>query len=158
NYDGQTSEAVNAYIKLGKSTSVDASQLARCRPAWAKPLITSVRTLDDGGNDTSHYLLGSDAHVEITFEMPPGMPPLRQPNMGVVVTHPPLAIIGGINMRMMGFRGDRPAYPSGTIRCRIKHLPLIQGEYSLDIWLGDALVDYDMLAAVARFEIEVTDL
>jgi len=157
-YVGQTPEAVAAYMKLGKAFSRDASQLARCRPSWAKPLITGVRTVDESGNDTSHYLLGSDVLVEISFELPPGVPPLRQPNMGVIINHPTLGIVGGVNMRMTGFRGDRPTYKSGVMLCRIKQIPLIQGEYSIDVWLGDAHVDYDTLPGVARFEIEVTDV
>jgi lipopolysaccharide transport system ATP-binding protein len=157
-YEGETPRAVEAYMKLGKTVTQDPSHLARCRPAWGKPLITSVRTVDEEGNDNAHFLLGADVLVEVSFEMPPGMSPLKTPNLGVVVSHPTLGIIGGVNMRITGYRADRPDYESGVIQCRIKQTPLLQGEYSLDVWLGDGHVDYDMLAGVARFEIEVADV
>jgi lipopolysaccharide transport system ATP-binding protein len=157
NFAGETALAVQAYMSLGKTTRGDAASLARCRPAWAKPMIQSVRTIDESGNDCGQYLLGSDVLLEVAFDVG-ALPPLTTPNLGIVVNHPTLGIIGGVNMRMTGYKAERPSYQNGVIRCRIKQTPLLQGEYSVDIWLGDAHVDYDMLAAVSTFEIEVADV
>jgi lipopolysaccharide transport system ATP-binding protein len=84
--------------------------------------------------------------------------PLKTPVMGIVVNHPTLGIIGGVNTRMTGFQPDRSGYASGVFRCRVRDTPLLQGEYSIDVWLGDGHVDQDTLAGVTRFEIEVADV
>jgi lipopolysaccharide transport system ATP-binding protein len=149
-FTGDTTEAVQAYMGLGK-------MLARCRPAWAKPFIQSVRTVDESGNDCGQFLLGSDVFLEVAFDTA-NEPALKQPNLGIVVSHPTLGNIGGVNMRMTGFDAKRSEYDRGIIRCRIKDTPLLQGEYTVDVWLGDGHVDLDMLAGVARFEVEVSDI
>jgi lipopolysaccharide transport system ATP-binding protein len=157
NFAGETALAIQAYMSLGKKPVGDAESLARCRPAWAKPLIRSVRTIDESGNDCGQYLLGADVLLEVAFDMG-SLPPMTAPNLGIVINHPTLGIIGGVNMRMTGYKADRRSYENGMIRCRIKQTPLLQGEYSLDVWLGDGHIDYDMLASVSRIEIEVADV
>jgi lipopolysaccharide transport system ATP-binding protein len=156
-YDGSPADAVQQYMQLGKARTDDAESLARCRPAWAKPLIQSVRTVDEDGNPCSHFLMGSDIGIEMSFETGK-YPPLSAPVMGVVVNHSTQGTVGGVNMRMTGFSPGGGPHTSGVLRCWLQDVPLLQGSYSVDVWLGDGPGDLDSVAGLAQFEVEAADV
>jgi hypothetical protein len=47
---------------------------------------------------------------------------------------------------------------SGRIRCELPRLPLLQGAYAIDLWLGDGPADVDMLSEYLRFTIDDADV
>ncbi len=156
-YQGSPENAVQQYMRLGKVRKEDAESLSRCRPSWAKPLIQSVRTIDAEGNECGQFLLGSDIGIEMAFDVGK-YPALAAPVMGVVISHPTLGVIGGVNTRMTGFSPDEGPYSRGVMRCRLEQTPLLQGTYSVDVWLGDGTGDLDTVAGLAQFEIEAADV
>ena len=77
--------------------------------AAAQYLVKEVGSFHIGGRTAT--LTGMPVK-EVAFS--PGMPPLKTPNLGLVVSHPTLGIIGGVNMRITGYRADRHDYESGV--------------------------------------------
>ena len=134
---------------------VRTDRLRLSRPAWAKNWITDVRLLDDHGCERSSFGLGESITVEVRFS---GDGTLRRPVLGIVVNHQTKGAVGGVNSRMTGYQPARSEHSAGIFRCRVKRPPLLQGEYSLDVWLGDGPVDVDMVAEVLQFSVEERDV
>jgi len=131
--------------------------MQKCRPAWAHPLITSARLLDETGQETQSFPLGSDITIEMTFDAI-NMTRLRSPTMGVIVNHVTQGVVGGVNTRMTGFWMDNGLYNSATLQCVIERTPFLQGSYSMDLWLGDGPTDLDSLSEYLSFNVEETDI
>ena len=156
-YVGDTESGIRHYMTLTKSHNADDHDLRRCRPGWATPLIQSARTVDEEGKDCQQFFLGGDITFEMEFDTA-GHEPISAPVMGVVVRHPTLGVVGGVNTRMSGFESRRGPYTRGVMRCRIKDAPLLQGSYSADLWLGDGPGDLDTITGFLKFEIEAADV
>jgi hypothetical protein len=78
--------------------------------------------------------------------------------MGVVINHLIFGTVGGVNTRMTGFCSNSKPYASATMRCTLKRTPFLQGEYTVDVWLGDGSVDVDTVTGYLSFLIEDTDV
>jgi hypothetical protein len=100
--------------------------------------------------------MGSEVTLEMTFRAPPGRV-LRRPVMGIVINHATLGTVGGVNTRMTGFESDEPC-AAGVMSCTLKRMPLLQGSYSVELWLGDGHEDLDCLMGYLSFQIEPTDI
>jgi lipopolysaccharide transport system ATP-binding protein len=155
-FSGDTQTGIRRYVALGQATG-GGEDLSRCRPAWARPLIRSVRTVGEGGQDCHNYMLGCDLLVEMSFDTA-GFEPLSQPVMGVVINHQTAGVVGGINTRMTRFDSGRGPYKSGTFRCRIKDAALLPGNYNLDVWLGDGSADLDVITGRLAIELIASDV
>ena len=59
---------------------------------------------------------------------------------------------------MTGFNRTEGPYKSGSIRCSLRKLPFLQGNYTVDVWLGDGAKDLDCLEGYLRFTIEESDI
>src|SRR5262249_36214578 len=109
------------------------------------------------GQECSTFSMGSDITIEMTFNVQDDTP-IRKPIMGVVLNHLVRGTVGGVNMRMTGFQIDVTDYTFARMRCTLLHVPMLQGEYNLDIWLGDGETDVDVLTGYVNFTIEETDI
>jgi lipopolysaccharide transport system ATP-binding protein len=78
--------------------------------------------------------------------------------MGVVVNHSRFGAVGGVNMRMTGHDNYRNSHEKLKLRCQLQDLPFLQGDYSLDLWLGDGRIDVDSLEGALRFNLKPTDV
>jgi lipopolysaccharide transport system ATP-binding protein len=157
-FAGKTEHAIQKYLESGLDTQNNTKgNLQAFRPSWAKPLITSVRVLDSNGREQNRFPLGSDLTFEMTFATQ-GTARLKAPVMGVVINHATFGTIGGVNTRMTGFETDNGSYTSATMRCTLKQTPFLQGNYTVDLWLGDGSVDVDTLTGYLSFCIEETDV
>jgi lipopolysaccharide transport system ATP-binding protein len=156
-FSGDTQTGIRRYVALGQAGSADVQDLSSCRPAWAKPLIQSVRTVDESGQDCRNYMLGAEILVEMSFDTT-GFDPLRQPVMGVIINHQTAGVVCGINTRMTRFDPGRGPFTHATFRCRVKDAPLLAGNYNLDIWLGDGTADLDAIAGRLNIEIVPSDV
>lgn len=155
---GTTESAIKRYLALSTKAKQEATgNLQAFRPSWARPLIKSVRILDSNGKEQSSFALGSDITFEMTFVTPDGNR-LKAPVMGVVIHHATFGIAGGVNTRMTGFCTNNESYASATMRCTLKKVPFLQGEYTADIWLGDGSIDVDTVSGYLSFRIEDTDV
>jgi len=113
--------------------------------------------LDSNDQEQASFPLGSDITFEMTFATQDATR-LKAPVMGVVINHITFGTVGGVNTRMTGFCPDSGSYASATMRCTLKRVPFLQGEYTADIWLGDGSVDVDTLTGYLSFHIEETDI
>ncbi len=157
-FHGETPEAIQQYqeiISLGVNRSNQ--DISTFRPKWATPLIDSVRLLNGNQEETDTFLQGSDIVIEMSFNVK-DRPKIKDPVMGVVISHAMRGVVGGVNTRMTGqdFNGTPTA--RARIQCRLKQPPLLQGNYLVDVWLGDGLVDVDTLTACLHFSIEAHDI
>jgi lipopolysaccharide transport system ATP-binding protein len=161
-FHGRTDQAVQHYMDAaaargGSTDGAAAGSLAISRPAWARPYITSARILGDDGRDQNCFAMPVDLMIELSFEVPAEAAALRQPIMGVVLNHETRGTVGGVNMRMSGFDCRGP-HRSATLRCMLPRLPLLQGQYNLDLWLGDGPQDVDCLMGCLTFTVEPSDI
>ncbi|MBW4603745.1 MAG: ABC transporter ATP-binding protein [Calothrix sp. FI2-JRJ7] len=155
---GRTEHAIEQYLKpAAKSQKDEMSNLQDFRPSWAKPFITSARIIDSRDREQTCIPLLSDITFEMTFATQDASK-LKTPVMGVVINHAIFGTIGGVNTRMTGFETYGNGYASATMKCTLKQLPLLQGNYTVDIWLGDGPVDVDTLTGYISFRVEETDL
>jgi lipopolysaccharide transport system ATP-binding protein len=159
-FRGEAREAIEYYIDEAEKRSQTQGQenlLAGKRASWASPYIVAGRTLDVDGNPCNSFDLGSDLLVEMTVQCPEGTL-LRQPVMGVVVNHALFGTVTTVNMRMTGSDTCTGKFDTLTITGRLKNLPFLQGNYSLDLWLGDGLRDVDAVMGCLNFQILGTDV
>jgi len=155
---GRTESAINHYLASSTKARQEAiGSLQAFRPSWARPLIMSVRVLDSSGQEKTSFALGSDITFEMTFATHDATT-LTNPVMGVVINHLVFGTVGGVNTRMTGFCSDSKPYASATMRCTLKRTPFLQGEYTVDVWLGDGSVDVDTVTGYLSFRIEDTDV
>jgi lipopolysaccharide transport system ATP-binding protein len=155
---GKTEDAIKRYLEASIQSQQEAEgNLQAFRPSWAKPLITSARVLDSKRREQTSFPLGSDINLEMTFDAK-NITKITDPVMGVVINHAVFGTIGGVNTRMTGFETNGSSYNSATMCCTLKKPPFLQGEYTVDIWLGDGPIDVDTLTGYLSFRIEETDI
>lgn len=154
---GKTEAAIKVYLESSILNKDKLEDLQNFRPSWAKPLITSARILDSKGREQTSFSLGADITFEMTFNTS-NKNKIKKPIMGVVINHPIFGTIGGVNTLMTGFETDNENYTSATMRCTLRQIPFLQGNYTVDIWLGDSTVDLDTITGYLNFHIEETDI
>ncbi|HSZ54183.1 MAG TPA: ABC transporter ATP-binding protein [Tepidisphaeraceae bacterium] len=155
-FDGATDEAVAFYASsmAGGQSRVD---LSTFRPSWARPVMSAARLTDAHGNPCASFPMGADIRVEVDFAAPPESP-LRSPVLGVVLNHSTNGILGGVNSRMTASEVESGRYRGGTLGCLMKRPPLLQGNYTIDLWLGDGPSDVDCLLGYLQLEVQATDI
>lgn len=155
---GDTESATKHYLATGETVQAsDDLGMDSFRPSWAKPYITGVKLLNADDVPVNIIPLGSPVTFEVTFAAPPGAK-VRWPVLGVVINHTTFGMTGAVNSRMTNFEVSEGPYQSGKMRCTIEHFPLLQGRYTVDIWLGDGSADVDALIGSLRFDIEDSDV
>jgi lipopolysaccharide transport system ATP-binding protein len=152
--DGSAASVTEAYLRPPEADRRSFASEQR-RPPWAKKWITNVRTLDEGGSECSTFGLGENIIVELEFE---GSDTLHNPVLGIVINHRQKGEVGTVNTRMTGFQPPRRNYSSGVYRCNLIKPPLLQGMYSVDVWLGDGSDDVDALFGMVDFMIGDRDI
>jgi lipopolysaccharide transport system ATP-binding protein len=157
-FSGRVEHAIKLYLESCVQNRLETeNDLHAFRPSWAKPLITSVRILDSDDREQESFPLGADITFEMKFETEE-FAGLKSPVMGVVINHATFGTVGGVNTRMTGFEANGKPYTSATMRCTLKHTPFLQGNYTVDFWLGDGPTDLDSLTGYLNFRIEETDV
>ena len=155
-YQGATAEGINRYLNLSAAAPDARRDLNLFRPAWAKPYITGGRILGPSGREQYTVSMGSDFTIEMSFAAPAGKT-VRQPVMGLVINHATLGTVGGVNTRMTAFDSGGPC-SAGTMSCTVSRMPLLQGMYTVELWLGDGPEDIDTLAGYLSFQVEPSDI
>ncbi len=156
-FQGPTDQGIDRYLSLNAPDKDQQRDMARFRPSWAKEFIIDARMLGPGGREQYNFPMGSDLTIEMSFRCPDNRQ-LRRPVMGVVINHTTLGVVGGVNMRMTGFELNDGPYASATLSCTLSHLPLLQGRYTVELWLGDGPEDVDCLINFLAFHIEPADV
>ncbi|WP_303773340.1 MULTISPECIES: ABC transporter ATP-binding protein [Anaerolinea] len=150
----QSSKVIEEYLRV---PSVEKIDLNEYRPKWALPYITSVKLVNARGENTDTVPMGSDLIIKVKYSCPQGRH-LSKPFLGITIHHASRGTVGGLNTRRVELRRiDRP-YHSATLTCVVPHVPLLQGQYTVDIWLGDEPKDVDALMGCLRFSVIEADV
>jgi len=149
-----TSEVIDEYLTQ-KNLTRHSSDLSKGRPSWARECITSVRLSDVRGLECKDFGMGENITVSLDFVE---IKNLNKPVMGVVLRHRIRGEIAGVNTRMTGYWLPVSQYSSGTYSCSLINPPLLQGEYLIDVWLGDGSSNIDMISGAAEFTIHERDI
>jgi lipopolysaccharide transport system ATP-binding protein len=155
-YAGNTEEAVRRNLDSSPIQPQE-SELTTYRARWAEPFIKSARVLDMDGNPQSKFPLGAGMIFELSYMCEEPLPFVRSPVMGVVIKHAVQGTVAGVNMRMTGSVVNQSARQA-TIRCLLPNQSFLQGNYSVDLWLGDSVTDIDLLEGYLHFSIEASDI
>jgi lipopolysaccharide transport system ATP-binding protein len=155
---GTADEVVPRYLAVSRAGSAaDADLSNRPRPAWAHPLIRWARFNAPGSAAPTVLALGGDAEITVGYDAS-AFHPIQSPVLGVVINHAVQGTVGGVNTRMTGFVAEGTGHTKGVLTCRLNRLPLLQGLYTVDVWLGDGATDVDVVEAAVTFEVEATDV
>lgn len=154
-YSGETEEAIGRYLHNNGGRDGGDEDIGTYRASWCRPSINALSLLSLQGEACTAIPLGGGFGVEMKFS---SETPLRSPNMGIVVQHPFHGVVANINMRITGFTPEGGAWTEGTFRGFIPELPLVQGIYTIDVWLADENVDLDCISGYLRLEVEEHDI
>ncbi|MEZ5384382.1 MAG: polysaccharide ABC transporter ATP-binding protein [Prosthecobacter sp.] len=154
-YSGETEEAISRYLHNNSGRDGGNQDIGTYRASWCRPLISALSLLSMKGEACGAIPLGGGFGVEMKFS---SETPLRSPNMGIVVQHPFHGVLANINMRITGFVPEGGLWTVGTFRGFIPELPLVQGIYTIDVWLADENVDLDCVSGYLRLEVEEHDV
>ena len=153
---GSTDSVISQYVSDQRTIRTSGTGRPD-RPSWATPFIEEVRidaALQDG---IPSVPLGSSVKVEVDVAIK-GLPPLREPVLGIIINRTGLGVVGGINTRMTGFPDSQPILDRATLACTLERAPLLPGDYNVDVWLGDGPIDLDTINAAASFTVETADI
>lgn len=157
-FSGAVEDGLRGYLDdLGDDSQETRKPLSNFRSSWATPWIKSVKIRDSRGNETSVFEMGSDIIIEVTFESPNGTT-VVSPCMGVVIHHTLGGTLGAVNSRMTGFLAPQGNYGVGKLCCSLRGVPLLPGNYMLDIWYGDTTEDLDLLKGCTTLQIVGADV
>ena len=155
---GETGEAIDRYLESFRRSTEDAAATldARRSADASRPQITAVRLLDSAGKSQTHLTQGQAFHLEISVDAPGSG--LERPVVGVAVNHLTHGTVGAVDTQLTGSPLGQGPYRHFDLRCSLKSLPLLQGMYTLDVWLSDGFTQLDALPACLSFSVEETDL
>jgi lipopolysaccharide transport system ATP-binding protein len=135
--DGDIKEVVEQYYSH-RELHMNAS----FAPQIGKPSITAVSIDKDALN-------AGDLVVDIAFTSPFPMDP---PVPGIVINSNLGIPIYGSNPRIHDIQYSGEAAVSGAVQFKVRQLPLVDGHYSISVWLGDWHKDYDRRLDVLSFK------
>jgi lipopolysaccharide transport system ATP-binding protein len=153
---GPCQQVIEHYI-AGEDIRSERTDLNAFRPFNAKPVITQAAIINERGQAINILPLGSNIKIEMSFDAG-RTERLRHPVMGVVLNHATLGTVGGVNMLMTDSRMQGGPHGHGTIACTLVSPPLIQGNYTVDLWLSDGAAFVDRLDGFLRLTIEDADV
>ncbi len=154
---GEPNEVIRSYLAhntLQRSAAQDLTEHSNRRPG-STPIMCHV-TLS-GSNRAgceTLFLMGESLSIRVAFKCPF---PIR-PVLGVVVKDRYESAVFGINNRIIpGYQFDEPS-DSGEITCHFDSLPLMPGEYWIDLFFGDERGDHDTVLHALGFQVEACDV
>ncbi|MDQ3025092.1 MAG: ABC transporter ATP-binding protein [Pseudomonadota bacterium] len=157
-YDGPADQGLALYTSTGQLDNQPASSLATDDPRrarWARPLITGCRVVNAAGESIDAIFMGDSFGIEITFESPDN--PIGRPVLEVIISSAMKGAVGGASTRMTG-PSPKGHFRRGKIVCNLEGLPLLGGQYSLDVGLGDGSEDLDAVIGVLSLTIHEADV
>jgi lipopolysaccharide transport system ATP-binding protein len=131
--------------------------LSQFRPDWAKAFIQQATIKNNRNEETNSFLSGSEIIVEMHIKVFQEQQ-INNPVMGVAIISKKYGTVGKINTRISGFISEKGITNKAIFQLKIKNLFLTSGIYSLNLFLGDGLVDIDALLEIINFEIINTDI
>lgn len=155
-FSGETTEALRMYQQSALASVASCRDLASHagRRANAPSLMRRVVLRSDSGEPTATFPMGSRLSVEVEFASPYPFSPV----LGLVVKTELGGPLFGIDNRVIGGFDFGDDARRGTITCTIGPLPLMPGDYSLDLYLGDRQRSLDQVNDAISFAVIAADV
>jgi lipopolysaccharide transport system ATP-binding protein len=118
------------------------------------PTMTRVELGNGAGPAAGAIRLGDPMEIRVSYR---ASRPLR-PVLGSVIKTSYGAPVFCASDRFCSQLADCAPRAEATIVCRIERLMLIPGTYSIDLWLGDAGADFDVIFGAISFDVLAADL
>jgi lipopolysaccharide transport system ATP-binding protein len=123
------------------------------RRPGSKALMRSVRVVDRPDQIAS-VRMGSTLSLTVRYDSDVAISPV----LGLVVKNGYGQAVFGINNRIVrGYQFDQASH-AASVTCQLPELPLMPGTYSIDLFLGDAYRDYDVILDAITFEVIAADV
>ncbi len=156
-FQGNVDAAVDRYLNQGRHTNgLTEEGLAACRASWARPIITAVRIHGVKFNNQTQFAIGEAVKIEVDYRSHDGSE-IRKPVLGIVLCNALEVPVGAVNMRMTGSVRQVEHLDRGRITCALPAPNLAPGQYVVEVWLGDGMIELDMLRGCASFTVESSD-
>ena len=157
NLAGETSEVLQNYLTSQSDLKSDRKCLVSHpgRSPGSVPIMTQVTLFSSPEVPSSSVRMGSSLAVQVAFR---STTKLKPPVLGVVIRDKHGAPILGVNNRFISGYEFSEAVPQGTITCYFETLPLMPGNYGLDLYFGDEHVDLDTILGAISFDVTPADV
>ena len=123
------------------------------RRAGGRPIMRSL-TLSGDAEPGGLVRMGTALHVQVAYDSDASIRPV----LGLVVKNNYGAPIFGINNRLVPGYQFEHASAAGSVTCHLAALPLMPGTYTIDLYLGDAYQDVDVIYDAATFDVIAADV
>jgi lipopolysaccharide transport system ATP-binding protein len=151
---GPPQEIMNEYLNpRGRPTTRAIIQ----RPPWAEPLIQHAGTVGQHGEEQEVFPLGADITFEMTIKLSPDRK-IALPQMGIYINHMLFGVVGGVDTHMTGYTPPSTSCEQFIMRGKLLAPPLLQGNYTVDLWFSDGLHELDVAKECVSFRIEGADV
>jgi lipopolysaccharide transport system ATP-binding protein len=154
---GQPAEVIEAYQSHVATQVAQTAVIDLCdhpnRTKRYQPLLETLRLFGPDRQPTSTFPVGSPMHVEIDCRRPPET---SQVTMLIDVCGLDGSPIGSLSSYTHPMEGEMTGF-TGTFHCRVESLPLLPGEYVLNVRFGDWDGYLDVILGAVRFSVLEAD-
>ena len=154
--DGRTSEVISDYLaSMAQRESGTVSLVNHPgRTAGSERLMTSVTLAADAAEPATAIRMGGTLAVKVSFDSRRPVLPV----LGIVIKNANGVSILTCNNKFIGGYHFEKRIASGTISCIVKDLPLLPGNYSIDLYFGDGPHDIDTIHDAISVEVLYADV
>jgi len=154
---GEADQIITRYMTsdLGPEAASASLIVHPGRRRGSASMMTGVTLRDDHNAPVAAIRMGSSISVSVAFACQTN--PII-PVIGIVIKNSHGVAICGVNNKFIGGYRFEKRVPAGNISCTLDHPPLLPGSYSLDLYLGDAAHDVDVVYDAISFEVQPADV
>jgi lipopolysaccharide transport system ATP-binding protein len=154
--EGETAAIVNRYVTMGSNRTSGHIDLSSHQGRTKKSIriMRTVSLCDGTEGIVSTVKMGSPLSVKVEFDC--GGKTIK-PVLGVVVKTVIGAALFGVNNRFIPNFEFEDCRSGGIISCNFDALPLMPGNYTLDLYFGDDVQDLDIVMDAISFDVIESD-
>lgn len=145
-YQGAIDQALHSYRLLNKEHGAERIFEATDRAIKKIVLYTE-------GEKTTSISRGAQLSIEVAFQVERT---IESPVLGIVIRDSYNVPVIGVNNRHYGTSFENVRLAAGLFSIAIPALPLVPGEYTIDLYLGDIHGDFETLENAISFFVEGT--
>jgi lipopolysaccharide transport system ATP-binding protein len=153
---GASSEVISGYLASMVQRKSGAVSLLNHpgRTGSSDRSMTSVTLATDGIEPASTVRMGGTLEVKVSFDSRRPVLPV----FGIIIKSASGVSILSFNNKFIGGYHFEKRVVSGTISCIVNDLPLLPGEYALDLYFGDGPFDIDIVCDAISIEVLPADV
>lgn len=153
---GEPLAVMSRYVAEGSAPG-DGAVALEChqgRRPGDTPTMMRVELRNGSGAQSGAIRMGEAMEIRVSYR---AERPVR-PVLGSVIKTSYGAAVFCVSDRFCGQLAECAPRAEATVACRVERLMLIPGSYSIDLWLGDAGDDFDVIFDAISFEVLPADL